>query len=322
MQLSEMNAQQGDIGASSTYLSKALYALSAPLPTSFLAGSFRLAYGQVENRAFFLAVARKVALLVKRGTWRTAAEWSKIALGVGGVNDPVGMLLFIDFLMPKAKQDQWFLSFLEKYPVAYPASVCCSLLFSSSGVSKLTTIEGEQRLESYPGLAFAKALCLRNLEADKSEVRSFCLFVPSTGADTSDVKQDDEKSTAALRSAILRFPMVASLLYASLGGNIPPKILSHRRAQLDGRYTTNPSYLLSLLSECYVARSSPLWKEPETLAWFQKTANAAAPSMDDSSEADVRFGERIWLEAPWEKGYAPAGIIRAAAISGQSWLSY
>lgn len=101
----------------------------------------------------------------------------------------------IDFLAPKSKQNDWFLSFLTKLPIAYPSI----------------------NLESYPGLAYGKALCLRNIEEDKS--------------------QNDEKSTAALVSAIIRFPMVASLLYSTVGGNVPPKILSHRRAQVDGRYS-------------------------------------------------------------------------------------
>lgn len=81
------------IDLSSKHLSKALYALSTPLPPSFLTGNFRLPYSQIENRSFFLGVYRKVALLTKRGTWRTAFEWSKIGLGVGGESDPVGMLM-------------------------------------------------------------------------------------------------------------------------------------------------------------------------------------------------------------------------------------
>lgn len=80
-------------GASSTHLSKALYALSAPLPPSFPAGNFRLPYSRIENRAFFLGISRRVAILVKRGTMRTACEWAKVGLGVAGGQDPVGMLL-------------------------------------------------------------------------------------------------------------------------------------------------------------------------------------------------------------------------------------
>lgn len=111
MQLSEMQVQQGDLGtnltfcyvmqpthslfpgASSSHLSQALYALSAPLPPTFPTGTFRLPYCKIENRAFFTGIARKVSILVKRGTWRTACEWSKIALGAGGDQDPVGMLV-------------------------------------------------------------------------------------------------------------------------------------------------------------------------------------------------------------------------------------
>ena len=93
MQLSEMQVQQGDLGAAATHLNKALYALSAPLPATFPQGLFRLPYTKIENRAFFTGIARKVSILVKRGTWRTACEWAKIALGAGGDADPVGMLV-------------------------------------------------------------------------------------------------------------------------------------------------------------------------------------------------------------------------------------
>ncbi|GAA5864219.1 hypothetical protein JCM1840_006705 [Sporobolomyces johnsonii] len=273
MQLSEMMVQQGDLGASSTYLSRALYALSAPLPATFSSGTFRLPYSQIENRAFFLGIARKVAILVKRGTWRTAFEFAKIGLGVGGGADPVGMLCWIDFLAPKAGQNDWFLKFVPAMEVAYP----------------------EMRVTSYPGLAYAKALVLRNMEEEK--------------------KENNDKSTEALKSAIIRFPMVATLLSNSLAFDLPPKMVSHRRAQLDGTFTKNPSYLLSLLSELYVARSAPLWKDPASLAWLRKSVNAAAPSLDDSSLEDVRIGEKLWSQGPWEEGFAPAGVVRAAFIS-------
>ncbi|KAM0755682.1 DUF654-domain-containing protein [Meredithblackwellia eburnea MCA 4105] len=273
MQLSEMMVQQGDLGASSTHLSKALYALSAPLPPSFPSGNFRLPYSKIENRAFFTGIARKVAILVKRGTWRTACEWAKIALGAGGEADPVGMLCFIDFLAPKAKQNTWFLDLLVALPAAYP----------------------EMRIEAYPGLAYAKALCLRSMEEERP-----------TGL---------EKSTEALKSAILRFPMVLILLLTQLGGDIPPKILSHRRAQLDGAFTDNSSYMLSLLSQFYSSRSSPLWKEPALLSWLQKIAREVAGSLDDSSLEDVRVGERLWSTGPWPKGFVPTGVVRAAYIS-------
>jgi hypothetical protein len=85
--------------------------------------------------------------------------------------------------------------------------------------------------------------------------------------------------------------------------------------------SNNPSYLLQLLSQLYSVRSGPLWKPPPVLAWLQKTVNSIAPSLDDSSLEDVRVGEKLWSQGPWEKGVAPAGIIRAAYLAGAFPLS-
>ncbi|GAA5855614.1 hypothetical protein JCM8547_001618 [Rhodosporidiobolus lusitaniae] len=273
MQLSEMMAQQGDLGASSTHLTRALYALSAPLPSTFPSGSFRLPYSQIENRALYLAIARKVALLVKRGTWRTAFEWAKIGLGIGGDADPVGMMCWLDFLAPKASQNDWFFKLLNALDEAYP----------------------DMRVQNYPGVWFAKALCVRNQEEA--------------------AKENNEKSTAALKSAILRFPLVATLLSNAVAFDLPPSLVTHRRAQPDGSFTHNPSYVLSLLSELYVARSAPLWKDPASVAWLSKTVRDAAGSIDDQSLEDVREGEWLWSEGPWGKGVAPEGVVRAAFMS-------
>jgi hypothetical protein len=49
--------------------------------------------------------------------------------------------------------------------------------------------------------------------------------------------QNGGESTAALVSAIVRFPMVATLLSNALAFDVPPALVSHRRAQPDGSYT-------------------------------------------------------------------------------------
>lgn len=133
--------------------------------------------------------------------------------------------------------------------------------------------------------------------------------------------------------------MIVPLLMATLGGSVPPALLSHRRAQVDGEFScatlylfslwpladshcpssrsSHPSYLLQLLSALYAVRSAPLWKAPPVLAWLQKTVTATAGSLDDSSLEDVRVGERLWSSGPWEQGSAPAGVIRAASLAGE-----
>ncbi|SCV70554.1 BQ2448_3316 [Microbotryum intermedium] len=273
LQLAEMLNQQADLTGSSQHLARALYAMSAPLPPSFTSGSFRLSYNRIENRAFFIAVARNVAIQTKRGTWRTATEWAKIALGCSGGMDPMGMLCFLDFLAPKSGQNDWFLSLLDELPNVYPNQPEC-------------------QVDLYPGLAYAKALCLRQLHPKETS--------------------SDSVATKALTSAILRFPAVVPLLLSTLGGNVPPALISHSRAQVSGSYTTDPSYLTSLLSSLYAHRSSPLWKDPSLLSWLTSTASSIVTSLNDSSNSDVIFGEKAWSsQHAWKPNQAPEGIIRA-----------
>lgn len=130
--------------------------------------------------------------------------------------------------------------------------------------------------------------------------------------------------------------MVATLLSNALAFDVPPALVSHRRAQPDGSYTCvrsrsssatspdtltarskNPSYALSLLSELYANRSAPLWKDPASTAWLRKAVVTAATMLDDQSNEDVKIGEELFSKGPFPEGYAPAGIIRAAFISGE-----
>ncbi|GAA5986748.1 hypothetical protein JCM10908_000879 [Rhodotorula pacifica] len=274
LQLSEMMAQQGDSGASSTHLSRALYALSAPLPPTSTSGSFRLPYSRIENRALYIAIARKVALLVKGGTWRTAFEWAKIGLSISGNADPFGMLCWLDVLAPKAGQNDWLSRLAPALEKAYP----------------------DMYISSYPGLAYAKALCLRNVEQERKS-------------------NNDDESIAALVSAVLRFPMVATQLSNVLAIDMPPAFITNKRAQPDGTYSAQPSYALSLLAELYAVRAGPLWKDPEATALLRRAIAKAAPLLDDQSNEDVKIGEELYSKGPFPAGHAPAGVIRAAFIS-------
>ncbi|GAA5869918.1 hypothetical protein JCM3774_000528 [Rhodotorula dairenensis] len=274
LQLSEMMAQQGDSGASSTHLSRALYALSAPLPPTFTSGSFRLPYSRIENRALYIAIARKVALLVKGGTWRTAFEWAKIGLSISGNADPFGMLCWVDVLAPKAGQNDWLSRLVPALDKAFP----------------------EMCIQGYPGLAYAKALCLRNMEQERKS-------------------SNDDESIAALVSAVLRFPMVATQLSNALAIDMPPAFVSNKRAQPDGAYSDRPSYALSLLAELYAVRAGPLWKDPEATSLLRRAITKAAPLLEDKVNEDVKIGEELFAKGPFPAGHAPAGVIRAAFIS-------
>jgi hypothetical protein len=81
-----------------------------------------------------------------------------------------------------------------------------------------------------------------------------------------------------------------------------------------------PSYALSLLAELYAVRASPLWKDPEATALLRRAIARAAPLLEDKSNEDVKIGEELFSKGPFPAGHAPAGVIRAAFISGESAL--
>lgn len=146
---------------------------------------------------------------------------------------------------------------------------------------------------------------------------------------------------AALVSAIVRFPMAANQLANTLAIDVPPVLITSKRAQVDGSYTcarvirfqaarpnpltsfdayapprSQPSYALSLLSELYAVRAGPLWKDPDLTAFLKAAIAKAAPSLEDKSNEDYQAGEKLFSTGPFPAGHAPAGVIRAAFISG------
>lgn len=81
-------------------------------------------------------------------------------------------------------------------------------------------------------------------------------------------------------------------------------------------FRNQPSYSLSLLAELYAVRASPLWKDPEATALLRRAIARAAPLLEDKSNEDVKIGEELFAKGPFPAGHAPAGVIRAAFISG------
>lgn len=79
---------------------------------------------------------------------------------------------------------------------------------------------------------------------------------------------------------------------------------------------SQPSYALSLLCELYAVRAGPLWKDPDLTAFLKEAVAKAAPLLDDKSNKDCKLGEKLYVEGPFPAGHAPAGVIRAAFISG------
>lgn len=278
--LSDMSAQQGDPGQSLDFCQRALYGFEGSFAPgfSFVNGTARLVFDNIENRAMFRALDKRVNSFMKKGTWRSACETAKALFALDPWSDPYGALLHLDFLCVKAKQGHWLLQLLDHLPGIY----------EEAGVPS----DGRLKLETYPGLAFAKALIL----FDQEEAS----------------KTPHEASQTQLVQAMLTFPFMVPVLFNKLGLNIPPAFLDHPRGGLRTSFdSSKPDSFLHMLAHLYVSRSESLFKPPEILEWLQSAARQAESSLNDSTQASVRLsqsfadGSRLYGQ-----DIVPAGILR------------
>lgn len=106
---------------------RALYAFEASFHPSFtLTGTCSLPYIHIENRSFYLCLYKHILYAAifslelfirytsRKGCWQTAFEQSKLLLSLD-TNDPIGMLLIIDFFAIKSGNFKWILSFYEHF---------------------------------------------------------------------------------------------------------------------------------------------------------------------------------------------------------------
>lgn len=190
-------------------------------------------------------------------------------------------------------------------------------------------------IRGYPGLAFGRALALRNLEQEKKPASLPCLPDDRLVADP--LTDYRSKRTArprwSARSCASRWwqrfsrtrsPSTFRLRWSrtsALSSTGPTRASCWAfptgiGSKLTDVCSTRPSYALSLLSELYAVRSGPLWKDPDLTAFLRQAIAKAAPLLDHRSNEDVQAGEALFSEGPFPAGHAPNGVIRAAFISG------
>ncbi|NXC64448.1 TCF25 factor, partial [Aleadryas rufinucha] len=106
LQLSDVCRMQEDQEMARDLIERALYSLEYAFHPVFslTSGACRLDYRRPENRAFFLALFKHLMFLEKRGCPRTALEFCKLILSLDPDNDPLCVLLLIDFLSLRARE--------------------------------------------------------------------------------------------------------------------------------------------------------------------------------------------------------------------------
>ena len=117
LQLSDICKMGEDSTRAAELIERTLYAMEAAFHPLFnlAVGTSRLDYKRQENRAFFIALFRHINNVGARACHRTALEFCKLTLGLDPDNDPLGILLMLDFYAIRAQQHSWFIDFVESW---------------------------------------------------------------------------------------------------------------------------------------------------------------------------------------------------------------
>lgn len=105
LQLSDICKMGEDSAMAAELVERTLYALEAAFHPcfSFASGSCHLDYRRQENRALFIALYRHLHFVGSRACYRTALEICKILLNLDPSEDPLAIVLLVDFYAIRAR---------------------------------------------------------------------------------------------------------------------------------------------------------------------------------------------------------------------------
>ncbi|KAL9976033.1 hypothetical protein ACROYT_G013264 [Oculina patagonica] len=117
LQLSEICKMGEDYQMAAELIERALYCLERSFHTLFslTQGYSRLDYRRAENRSFFIAVFRQIIFVGQKGCYRTALELCKLLLSLDPDEDPLGVLLMIDFYALQSEQFTFLIRLFEEW---------------------------------------------------------------------------------------------------------------------------------------------------------------------------------------------------------------
>ncbi|KAF8318209.1 DUF654-domain-containing protein, partial [Clavulina sp. PMI_390] len=256
------NTQASDLVA------RALFAIERAFPPSFniTTGTQRLDFDRIENRPFFMTLARYIVNLQKRGTNRAAFEFARLLLSLDPGEDPHGALLYLDYLAVRSGMNQWLLDMWVVW-------------------EQLATEErftpGRADIRLLPGWSWARALAMRNVEDEKGD-------------------RKHERSTRLLEDAFCTYPYVLPLLADKAGINLSSELRAHPDLRISTSWDSfaKGESTLHLLSHLYTQRSFELWKVPEIAEWIRSTItpsllqhlSSPSPALEVRRKAITTYG--------------------------------
>lgn len=66
-------------------------------------------------RSFYVAVLKHIQFVGQRACYRTALELCKMLLSLNPVDDPLAIILALDYYALRAKEHQWLLDFVDAW---------------------------------------------------------------------------------------------------------------------------------------------------------------------------------------------------------------
>ncbi|XP_062355925.1 ribosome quality control complex subunit TCF25 isoform X3 [Cinclus cinclus] len=231
LQLSDVCRMQEDQEMARDLIERALYSLECAFHPVFslTSGTCRLDYRRPENRAFFLALFKHLMFLEKRGCPRTALEFCKLILSLDPENDPLCVLLLIDFLSLRAREYTFLTRLFQEW-------------------------ESHRNLSQLPNFAFSVPLAYFFLsqQEERPELER---------------SQARERAARLIQLALIMFPSVLMPLLDHCSVQPDARVASHPFFGLNAQISQSPA--LNQLTSLYVGRTHALWKDPAVMAWLE-----------------------------------------------------
>uniref|UniRef100_A0A182THS5 Transcription factor 25 n=1 Tax=Anopheles melas TaxID=34690 RepID=A0A182THS5_9DIPT len=161
IQLSELCKMTDDHAMASELIEHALLALESSFHTMFslTQGNCRLDYRRQENRALFIALFKHGQHLESRACSRTALEVAKLILSFDPVNDPLAMILIVDYYAIRAKQYDWLVTLYEEWDATNNLSQLPNMAYSyAMALFHLKRTEAADKALQYALLMFPGVL--------------------------------------------------------------------------------------------------------------------------------------------------------------------
>ncbi|GAB1598010.1 transcription factor 25-like [Argonauta hians] len=116
IQLSEICKNGEDLNRAKELIEKALFSFEMSFHPLFslTKGNCQLDFRRQENRAFYTALFKHIYYLSSKGCNRTALEYCKLLLSLDPHNDPLCVLLFIDYYALRAEEFSFLIRFYEE----------------------------------------------------------------------------------------------------------------------------------------------------------------------------------------------------------------